>query len=120
MGKYDEQTTLNAAEDYCEGHLSPRAVAKRHTVDFSSLSQRVAACKAYGASGLRAKRKQYYSASFKLSVLARVQEDGLSYRQGAALFDIRRSDVIGDRERQYKAGEVRRCPLAPAVVTIRK
>ncbi|WP_415749331.1 IS3 family transposase [Caballeronia sp. J97] len=107
MGKYNEQTKLAAAKDYCEGHLSLRAVAKRHAVDFSSLRQWVAAYKAHGASGLRPKRKQCYSASFKLSVLARVQEDGLSYRQAAALFDIRRSDVIGNWERQYKEGGVK-------------
>ncbi|BBU33336.1 transposase (plasmid) [Burkholderia sp. THE68] len=107
MGKYNEQTKLAAAKDYCEGHLSLRTVAKRHAVDFSSLRQWVAAYKAHGASGLRPKRKQCYSASFKLSVLARVQEDGLSYRQAAALFDIRRSDVIGNWERQYKEGGVK-------------
>lgn len=104
MGKYKEQTKLAAAKDYCCGHLSLRAVAKLHDVDVSSLRQWVAAYKAHGASGLRAKPKKDYSAAFKLSVLARVREDGLSYRQAAALFDIRRSDVIGNWERQYSEG----------------
>jgi transposase len=104
MGKYKEQTKLAAARDYCSGHLSLRAVAKRHGVDVSSLRQWVAAYKVHGASGLRAKRKKCYSAAFKLSVLAHVREDGLSYRQAAKLFDIRRFDIIGNWERQYNEG----------------
>jgi transposase len=106
MGKYEEQTKLAAAHDYCSGHLSLKAVAKRHSVDVSSLRQWVAAYKVHGASGLRAKRKKCYSVAFKLSVLERVREDGLSYRQAAALFDIRRFDVIGRWERQYSEGGV--------------
>lgn len=104
MGKYKEQTKLAAAKDYCSGHLSLRAVAKLHAVDVASLRQWVAAYKAHGESGLRPKPKKCYSTAFKLSVLTRVREDGLSYRQAAALFDIRRFDVIGNWERQYSRG----------------
>lgn len=57
MGKYAEQTKLAAAEDYCSGHLSQRAVAKRHNVDVSSLRKWIAVYKAHGAAGLRAKRE---------------------------------------------------------------
>ncbi len=42
-----------------------------------------------------------YSTEFKLSVLQRMREEELSYRQGASLFDIRTSDIIGEWERRY-------------------
>src|SRR5260363_75083 len=74
MGKYTEQTKLTATEDYCGGHSSLKTVARRHSVEF------------------------------KLSVLKRVRDEGLSLRQAAALFDIPRFDMIGHWERQYREG----------------
>jgi len=53
---------------------------------------------------LRRKRSRY-SADFKLSVLERMWQEGLSYCQTLTLFDIRGStEVIACWERQYHAG----------------
>ncbi|WP_131107182.1 IS3 family transposase [Pseudomonas sp. Sample_10] len=104
MGKYTVQVKLLAVQDYCSGKAGLRDVADRHDVDFSSLRQWVAAYQVHGAAALEAKKVQYYSAEFRLSVLKRMREEQLSYRQVAALFDIRKFNIIGDWERRYDEG----------------
>ncbi|CCD29653.1 Transposase IS3/IS150 family protein [Candidatus Glomeribacter gigasporarum BEG34] len=104
MGKYTEQTKLTATEDYCGGHSSLKTVARRHSVDISSLRKWVAVYKMHGATALKTKEKKCHSVEFKLSVLKRVRDEGLSLRQAAALFDIPRFDMIGHWERQYREG----------------
>jgi transposase len=104
MRKYTEQTKLSAVEDYCSGSAGYREVAHRHEVDVSSLRKWIVAYQALGAAGLKPKRKKHYSPEFKLSVLQRMREEELSYRQVAALFDIRKSDIIGEWERRYDEG----------------
>lgn len=99
MGKYTEQAKLAAVQDYCSGSAGLRDVAHRHNVDFSSLRQWVAAYQVHGVAGLKEKKLQRYSNDFKLSVLKRMREEQLSYRQTAALFDI-----IGLWERRFDEG----------------
>lgn len=45
-----------------------------------------------------------FSAEFRLSVLKRMRDEGLSQRQTAALFNIRRFNVIGGREDKFNQG----------------
>lgn len=104
MEKYAEQAKLSAVRDYCSGSAGYREVALRHGVDVSSLRKWIAAYQALGATGLKRKRKMHYSPEFKLSVLQRMREEELSYRQTAALFDIRKFDIIGQWERRYDEG----------------
>jgi transposase len=106
MGKYSLQTKLLAVEDYCSGQSGLKAVAHRHNVDVSSLRQWIASYREHGADGLRKKSRNFYSVEFKLAVLKRMQDDDLSCRQAAALFDIRRFDIIGHWKRQYDEGGV--------------
>ena len=42
-----------------------------------------------------------YGIEFKLAVLQRIRNEGLSYRQAAAVFDIRHFNIIGAWERAY-------------------
>ena len=104
MKKYTEQAKLSVVEDYCSGSAGHREVAHRHGVNSSSLRKWIAAYQALGAAGLKSKRKKNYSPEFKLAVLQRMREEELSYRQVAALFDIRKSDIIGEWERRYDEG----------------
>lgn len=104
MGKYTEQAKLAAAQDYCAGGAGLRDVPHRHNVDFSSLRQWVAAYLVHGAAGVKQKKPQRYSNDFKLSVLKRMREEQLSYRQTAALFDIRKFGIIGLWERRLDEG----------------
>jgi transposase len=104
MGKYAVQVKLLAVQDYCSGKAGLREVAHRHDVDFSSLRQWVAAYQVHGATALEVKKVQHYSAEFRLSVLKRMHDEQLSYRQVAALFDIRKFNIVGDWERRYDDG----------------
>jgi transposase len=114
MGKYGLQTKLSAVEEYCSGQAGLRVVADRHGVDFSSLRQWVASYRVHGLDGLRPKGRSGYSVEFKLAVLQRLQDDNLSYRQAAALFDIRRFDIIGHWKRRYGEDGVKALALGAA------
>ena len=102
--KYSEKQKLAAVEAYMEGSHGLRGTAASVGVGFDVLRQWVAAYREHGKLGLQ-ERKQHkrYAPEFKLEVLNRVRDEGLSYRQAAAIYDIRRSDMIGTWERAYAA-----------------
>jgi transposase len=52
------------------------------------------------------KKFRHYDAEFKLSVLRRIREDGLSHRQAAAVFNIRNMSCLSDWERRYERGGI--------------
>jgi transposase len=104
MGKYSNQRKLAAAKDYCGGNLGLKEIARRHGVNVASLRLWAAAYRANGAAGVLTKRRKYYSAEFKMSVLMHMRREKLSYRQTAALFNIRNRDIIGMWQRAYEIG----------------
>jgi len=107
MGKYSDQTKIAAAKDYCRGNQGYREVAQRHRVDVASLRIWAAAYRVHGAKGVRSKKKRkYFSAEFKLSVLRRMEAEKLSIRQVAALFNIRNRDMIVLWQRAYEIGGI--------------
>lgn len=106
MDKYALEVKLAAVEDYLSGVSGYKIVAARHHVEVSSLRVWIRSYRAHGIDGLKKKRRSVYSVEFKLTVLQRIQADELSYRQAAALFDIRRFDMIGHWKRQYDEGGV--------------
>jgi transposase len=99
--RYSLDTKLAAVESYEAGQQGLIATALRYEVDVSSLRQWVSRFRAHGLEGIRQKRKQTYGQEFKLAVLQRARDEGLSHRQVAALFNIRRFNIIGDWERAY-------------------
>ena len=102
--KYSEQLKLVVVQDYCSGNGSLKAVAKRHDVDISAMRSWIAAYKNHGVEGIKRKKRAPRSAEFKLSVLQRMWAEDLSYRQAAALYDIRKFDTLKLWEQQYDAG----------------
>jgi len=104
MAKYSEKQKLEAVPAYLAGDRGMRATAKAYDVSFDSLRGWIAGYRAHGVAGIRAKRRTGYDLHFKLQVLSRIRDDGLSYRQAAAMYNIRRFDVIGKWERAYQAG----------------
>jgi transposase len=74
-----------------QGELSQRGPALWH--DHATVRKWVASYEAHGAAGL-SKKFSHYDAEFKLSVLKRMWEDGLSCRQTAALFNIRNASCL--------------------------
>lgn len=102
MKKYSEQLKLAAVETYRTGGLGWKRSAALHDVEPSSLRKWVAAFEVHGVEGLREKRRELYGIEFRLQVLQRVRDEGLSYRQAAALFNIRSFNIIGRWERAYE------------------
>jgi transposase len=102
LKKYSEQVKLAAVEAYRSGELGWKATAKIHDVEPSSLRKWVAAYAIHGVDGVREKRRELYSREFRLKVLQRMRDEDLSYRQAAALFDIRSFNIIGAWERAYE------------------
>lgn len=113
MLKYTLQMKVAAVEDYGTGESGLRAVAQRHKVDVSSLRQWIAGYRTHGIDGLKEKSREFYSAQFKIQVLQRVQREQLSYRQAAALFNIRKFDIIGHWQSQYEEGGIEALSRGP-------
>jgi transposase len=88
-------------KSYEAGRQGLRATALRFDVDFSSLRLWISRFRSHGIEGLRRKKKETYARDFKLTVLKRMRDEGLSHRQAAALFNIRRFNVVGKWERDY-------------------
>ena len=104
MERYSEQTKLAAIDAYLTGQRGLIATAEQMGVGVSSLRKWIAAYEANGVAGIRVKRSgQWYDLEFKLEVLKRARDDGLSNRQAAALFNIRNFNIIGIWERAYEA-----------------
>jgi len=101
LGEYSEQIKLAAIEAYCSGQHGLSATALLHNVGVSSLRKWIAAYQVHGIAGIRVKRREVYDIEFKLAVLKRVLDEGLSLRQAAALFDIRNFNIIGLWQRAY-------------------
>lgn len=117
MGKYTEQAKLVAVRDYCSGEAGLKTIAQRHNVDVSPLRQWIAGYRAHGEAGVAEKKREFYSVELKLSVLKRMREEGLSHRQAAALFNIRRFNIIGRWEQQYNKADWKPCRRVPGDVT---
>ena len=103
MERYSEQTKLAAIDAYLTGQRGLVATAEQAGVGVSSFRKWIAAYEVNGVAGIRVKRSgQWYDLEFKLEVLKRARDDGLSNRQAAALFNIRNFNIIGTWERAYE------------------
>ena len=105
MSKYSTSFKQSVVAAYGDGSSSFGEVSVQFGVDHSTLRKWVALHGAHGLAGL-AKKHSQYDAQFKLSVLRRIWEDGLSYRQAAAVFNIRNMGCLADWERRYERGGI--------------
>jgi transposase len=103
MSKYTEHFKLAVAQQYLSGTDGYDLVARSHNLPDSTVRTWVKLYRAHGMSGL-AKKFSHYSADFKLSVLRRMWDEDLSYRQVAATFNIRNAGCIPHWERCYHSG----------------
>lgn len=103
MTRYTEKQKLAAVTAYRKGAGGLRATASAHGVGVDSLRAGIAVYEANGKAGLVAKRRVIYDLDFKLEALRRMQDEGQSCRQAAALFNIRRLDLVAEWSRLYAA-----------------
>lgn len=103
MARYDEAFKLRVVEQYLSGGIGFRRLSQEHGLDRGTMRRWIAHFQQHGLAGLSAKRS-HYSVQFKMTVLNRMWREALSYRQAAALFDLRCGNVVGLWERQYHAG----------------
>ncbi|MEJ8860145.1 helix-turn-helix domain-containing protein [Variovorax robiniae] len=101
MTKYTEKQKLEAVEAYERGQGGLRAIAQAHAVGFDALRSWVAAHRNHGAAGIAAKMRKNYELEFKLLVLNRMRDDGLSCRQAAAIFGVRRHNQVAEWRRLF-------------------
>lgn len=94
MATYTDKQKLDAVKAYRKGSGGLRATAEAQGVHVDSLRKWVAGYRALGAAGIVSKKRTNYGLEFKLEVLRRMDDDGISCRQAAALFDIRRPDQV--------------------------
>ncbi len=94
MTKYTFELKLEVVRAVFSEDISMREVARRYNVDFSRVRQWVDAYRVHGDSGISRKAKTSYSAQFKLSVIEDIRENGISFRQAAAKYNIRAENTI--------------------------
>lgn len=101
MAKYTDKQKLEAVKAYRKGTGGLVATAEAQGVNVASLRKWVAGYSALGAAGVVRKKRSHYDLEFKLEVLRRMSEEGLSCNQVAALFNVRRRNRVAEWRRLY-------------------
>lgn len=117
--KYTEQFKLSVVRRYLDGSDGFRQVSKHFDVSDALVRAWVARFRLHGEAGLAAGRRLPYTPAFKLSVLQHMWDNGLSYRQTAAVFNLPNPSHIGVWERRYQSGGVERLQRPPRSTTIK-
>lgn len=103
MSKYDLAFKLAVIAAYDAGGLSLREVGAKFGLDHSPVRQWIALYKRHGLAGLETKH-QRNSGAFKLFVLQRIWQDGLSHRQAGIQFNIHNISSIADWQHRFDEG----------------
>lgn len=103
MSRHSLEFKQSVVSAYSAGTEGAEALASRFGIDHSTVRKWIAVFAAHGVQGLE-KKFSAYDAAFKLSVLQRMWDDGLSYRQAAAIFNIRSTHCIADWVKRYESG----------------
>ena len=100
--KYDYKFRLECCKMITKGNHSLKSVAKEKGIRYSNLELWMAFYKQYGKSGLKPRANRHYDVSFKLEVLAALDNDLLSLRSACIRFNIPSESVILSWQRAYK------------------
>ena len=104
MAKYDEDFKIEVAKYYLSARAGARSLAAKYGLDHGTVRHWAERYRQHWEAGLR-KKFSHYSASFKLSVLQRMWQEGLSCRQVSALFNLRGGhSVVTIWQRKYHEG----------------
>jgi transposase len=102
--KHTEQFKLSVVQQYLDGPDGFDKLAQRHGVAAPLLRSWVERFRLHGQEGLSKRAWGRYSVEFKLSVLQHMWENGLSYRQTAAVFNLPSATRVSDWERRHNSG----------------
>jgi transposase len=105
MSKYSFDFKVAVVDRYVVGDLGYEAVGRLFGVRQEAVRKWVAVHRIHGVAGLT-KKFSHYSAEFKLSVLRRMWDEGLSRLETAALFDIRSAGCLTYWEASYQRGGI--------------
>lgn len=104
MTKYNPAFKLKLVKQCLAGNSTNR-VAVKNGIGHSILQRWVRSYQQHGLPGL-AKQYSRYDAQFKLNVLQRIDQDGLSDQQAAILFGIRGQNCVGEWRKLYHAAGI--------------
>lgn len=100
--KYNYEFRLRCVEAVLKGKGSVKCIAKANGVEHTNLRLWLLFYERYGKGGLKPRVKQHYDLSFKLKVLAAIDEDVLSLRSACVRFNIPSESVIINWQKAYK------------------
>lgn len=105
MKKYETEFKLKIVERFLAGEGGPKLLSRRWSVPEEKVRTWVSHYRLHGIAGLQPKRSAY-TADFKLQVLAHQDREQLSYRQVAAIYDIRNPNQVVVWRRAFDDGGV--------------
>jgi len=107
MAKYSPEFKLRIVNEYLQGTLGYRSLAKKYQIPSQSqIETWVRQYKQEGKNGLQPKEKQVYTGEFKLNVLNYIKTTGASYSQTAIHFGISDIGTIANWNATFLKGGV--------------
>lgn len=101
--RYDPKFKLKVAKEAARTSTSVKAIARGHGLDFSTLRRWVATYRQHGEDGFHLKARRY-DLKFKLSVLEKARQDGMSNREATTYFQIGAAGAVAEWKRLYAQG----------------
>jgi len=101
--KYDYQFRLKCVELVVKKNLPVRKVSADNGISHSNLRLWVGFYVKYGKDGLKAKKYQFYDASFKLNVIQTIEKEFLSLRAACARFNIPSDSTISSWKKSFES-----------------
>nr|WP_230110424.1 IS3 family transposase [Stenotrophomonas lactitubi] len=103
MNRYDARFKLQVAKEACKTVTSVKAVARRHGLEFSTVRRWAATYRLHGWRGFHRKVRSY-DLQFKLDVLEKMRQAGMSGREATTYFQIGDAGAVGQWQRLYADG----------------
>jgi transposase len=111
MNRYEVCFKLQVAKEACKTSTSVKAVARRHGLEFSTVRRWAAIYRLHGRQGFDRKPRSY-DLQFKLEVLEKMGQEGMSGREATTYFQIGSAGAVALWQRLYADGGVQ--ALAPS------
>lgn len=104
MAKYSSEFKLQVVQEYLDGPLGYKLLAKKYSMPSPSPIERwVNAFRAFGLDGLERKRKKtVYSVQFKMDALHFMRQTGSSYAETALAFGMNNPALLANWVRAFQ------------------